>query len=259
MAKLWVPLVVPWAMDRTIDYANVPWVFRVAPDDGRQAEALLGWLGAASRGARLLVEEEREARTGAARLAEAADRLGLVAPRVEPFDPLTPAPAVLDRLPADPPPAALLVWARPAIGLALLAEARRRFPDLPLLAPAPLAGPAALGIEGLIVASPVDLASPSPAAEAFAAAYRSRFREEPPPLAVLTYDSVALTLAAITRAGPNRARIRDELAATVHEGAAGTIRFDGLGGNPAPPVLCQVRAGRWVGVRAVETAAGAGR
>jgi ABC-type branched-subunit amino acid transport system substrate-binding protein len=146
------------------------------------------------------------------------------------------------------PPTALLVWARTATGQPLLSEARRRFPELPLLAPASMAGPAGLGIEGLIVASPIDLAAPPPAARAFAAAYRRRFGEEPTPLAALSYDSVALTLAAISRAGPNRARIRDELATMTYDGVSGTIRFDQLGGNPAAPVLCQVRSGRWVGV-----------
>ena len=39
-AKAWVPVVSPTASDLSIDYANVPWMFRVMPSDGAQAKAL---------------------------------------------------------------------------------------------------------------------------------------------------------------------------------------------------------------------------
>lgn len=245
-AKLWVPVIIPWAADRTIDYANVPWVFRVAPDDGRQADLLLRFAreqGAA--GVRVLAEEDRDARISTERVVDAARRLGLPPPEVRTFSPLAPpeetARAAREAAGASP----LLVWARPGVALPVLHALRSQGFGGLLLAPGTLALPEAVAIEGLVVASPFDLTRPSPALAAFFELYRSRFGEEPSPLAVLAYDTMALTLHAIRAAGLNRARIRDALARTDHAGLSGRIRFDGLGGNPAEPVLLQARGGRW--------------
>ena len=48
----------------------------------------------------------------------------------------------------------------------------------------------------------------------------------------LTYDTTRLLVAAIRRAGPNRARVRAALAQlTPWQGVAGLIQFDGTGQN----------------------------
>jgi len=53
--------------------------------------------------------------------------------------------------------------------------------------------------------------------------------------AAATYDAVSLVLAALREAGPNRARLRDQLART-HDfaGLSGGVTFDGAGNNLAP-------------------------
>ena len=43
VAKAWVPVVSPWTSDTSVDYANVPWVFRCAPADSSQVDALVAY------------------------------------------------------------------------------------------------------------------------------------------------------------------------------------------------------------------------
>ena len=75
VAKAWVPVVSPWTSDTSVDYANVPWVFRCAPADSSQVDALVAY--AKARGFKSLValtEIEREAYTGYRRLDERLER-----------------------------------------------------------------------------------------------------------------------------------------------------------------------------------------
>jgi len=244
-AKLWVPVVTPWAADRTIDYANVPWVFRCPPDDGRQAEALLRH--ARERGlAPLLVlrEDEREARVGDERLVDAARRLGLEAPDALVYPKLEPTRVVAEALRAAP--AAILVWGRPQTALPLLRALRSGGFAGPLLVPASLVSQESATIPGIVATSALDPVGTGPALRDFTQRYAARFGANPEPLAVLSHDALTLTLAAIRQGGLNRARIRDALAATDVRLASGRLRFDGLGGNPAEPVVLRsTGTGAW--------------
>ena len=92
-----------------------------------------------------------------------------------------------------------------------------------------LAGPAAEG-----VCFPL-LFVPDPA-HADTSRFLTRFATErhrmPDYTAALTYDATRLLIEAIHRAGPNRTRIREELARlSPWSGIAGTIHFDGTGQN----------------------------
>ena len=248
-AKLWIPVVTPGAGDRTIDYANVPWVFRCLPDDGSQAEVLLQ--GARERGwERLVVVSEgtRDARVAVDRLREAARRHPYtVALHVEypPHDPTTAIPQIV-QTPAD----ALVVWGRPAGALALIAGLRREGLSTPILGPALLALPevAAHGDElgELLVAAPVDLSSPGPSLQHFRQRFRAETGVEPSYIGIFAYDATRLVIAAIERAGLNRARIRDELPQVSFTGLTGDFSFNSLGGRREQPVLMALRQGRWV-------------
>ena len=92
-----------------------------------------------------------------------------------------------------------------------------------------LAGPAAEGARFPL------LFAPDPA-DADAARFVEYFSAErgrlPDYTAALTYDATRLLIAAIQRAGPNRARIREALTQlSPWHGIAGVIRFDGTGQN----------------------------
>jgi ABC-type branched-subunit amino acid transport system substrate-binding protein len=73
VSKAWVPVVSPSATDTSVDYANVPWVFRCPPADSRQADLLIGYAQRQSyKRVVVLTEIEREGHTGFLRLQEKA-------------------------------------------------------------------------------------------------------------------------------------------------------------------------------------------
>ena len=101
------------------------------------------------------------------------------------------------------------------------------------------AGPAA---EGAVLPVIVDPGENWPA---FEDTFRKRFQRNPDFAAAGTYDAVQLLVAAVRRAGLNRARIGDALRAlSPWDGVAGSVRWDALGGNTRPIRLGTVSAGR---------------
>ncbi|MAE70250.1 MAG: hypothetical protein CME06_07245 [Gemmatimonadetes bacterium] len=244
-AKLWVPLITPTASDMTIDYANVPWVFRIFPRDDLQARSLIDYGG--ERGLRrllVLIEGNREGRTGRRRLEQAADRAGFGLWGIEEYEAHemyeTKSAAVRD---AD----ALLIWGEPTGALELIRSARADSFDGPVLLAANTLGPELISaresLGELIVAAPYDLGRRWPTE--LERAFRSRTGSPPDPVGIFTYDATRMIIEAIDSAGPSRTAIRSALAEGVHSGLAGTYRFDGLGGASMAPVLCTHRKGRW--------------
>ena len=242
-AKLWVPIVTPTAGDLSIDYANVPWVFRCFPSDDRQARRLLEDVRA--RGTRRLVvytEAGREGLTGWRRLEEAARELGPpIAARRE-YRPYHPADAATagDLEGTD----AVVIWGRAGTGGVLLRAIRALGYGGPVFGPAHLLAPELdLGTGGeLVIAAALDPRRDDRAMRDFRRRYREAagVGEEPDAVAVYSYDAARVVLAAIGRAGLNRARIRDEIAAGELDGLSGPIRFDGLGGSSAEPRLVTI-------------------
>jgi len=237
-AKLWVPVLSPTAGDRTIDYANVPWMFRCLPDDRSQADSLAALCaGKGWRRIGIATEANRDGRIAAERLLEAARACSLnLALQIE-YPAADPEAAALrlGRAGAQ----ALVVWGRPETALPLLRRLRRQGCHLPVLAPALLALPevaqdASLG--ELIAAAPADLSLPTPPS----------LGERPSYVALCAYDTAHLLIAALRRSGLNRARLRDELATASFAGLTGDLSFNGLGGRRQGPVLMHATQGRWV-------------
>ncbi|MFQ6044519.1 MAG: ABC transporter substrate-binding protein [Candidatus Poribacteria bacterium] len=271
-AKAWIPIVTPTASDLTIDYANVPWVFRCMPSDAQQAQTLLDY--ARKRGYRnliVLTEGQREAHTGFLRLKEIANRMRYQLGMHIEYNPHNPT-AILPRIENTTIPSlrssagdAILIWGHPNTALPLLIALRESGINAPILAPAILATPKiaekAPTTGELIVAAPCDLsrfrehaASSNESQEddalisTFIKQYQNRTGTMPSPIALFAYDATRILIAAIERAGLNRAKIRDELSRICFDGLTGTIHFDSLGGNPAQPVLMTLQNGQWVRV-----------
>jgi len=77
--------------------------------------------------------------------------------------------------------------------------------------------------------------------------FASRFGNRPDYLAAHTYDAVNLLIAAIRRAGLNRARICDEVRKlSPWQGVTGSINWDSLGSNSRPIGLGTIRNGHVV-------------
>ena len=77
--------------------------------------------------------------------------------------------------------------------------------------------------------------------------FKTRFRKKPDYLAAHTYDAVNLLIAAIRKAGLNRALIRDAISElSPWDGVTGTIKWDPLGSNNRIVLLGTIRNGRVV-------------
>ncbi len=76
--------------------------------------------------------------------------------------------------------------------------------------------------------------------------FRAKYGEDPETYAAHAYDGTNMLIDAIARAGLNRARIRDELAAVEeYVGVTGRQEFDAVFSDRSPAVLATVRDGRW--------------
>ena len=103
---------------------------------------------------------------------------------------------------------------------------------------------------GLVLVSPCDLGRADPQVESFKRAFREAHGISPDEIAAFAYDGSRLLLAALREAGPNRARIRDAIAATDSvKGVTGRWELDGTGASTAKPVILQVRNGRLAAYR----------
>jgi ABC-type branched-subunit amino acid transport system substrate-binding protein len=248
-AKLWTPVITPGAADLTIDYANVPWVFRLMPADRAQADCLLA--ATVERGLRrvvLAVAGTRDGRLATERVRESARDAGVsLALEVE-FDKNDPRPAV-PRLVAAAPEA-LLLWGEPPAAVLLLRQLRLAAVRCPAFVPSVLVGSTLAACSqkmGTVFgAAPFDLSSERVEVQRFREGLRAAGGGEATHIAAYGYDAARLLIDAIAAVGLNRARICDWLLIVRTRGVTGDIAFTGLGGSPQRPVLVSLEDGRWV-------------
>jgi branched-chain amino acid transport system substrate-binding protein len=248
VSKAWIPVVTPTASDLSIDYANVPWIFRCAPADSDQAELLLDFVH--SQGYKhvvALTEAQRDGQTGFQRLRDAAGRRNIQLEAHWQFPTGSPE-AVIPRLLGSESDA-LLLWGSPGPSLTLLRAIRAAGIHIPVLGPASLANyeiPADSAWMGeLVVAAPYDLSQMNPELLEFSERFKAVTGVPPTPTALLSYDAALLVAQAVRAAGLNRMRIRDELARMSYNGLAGKTQFNSLRGNPREPVMLKFINGSW--------------
>ena len=248
VSKAWVPVVTPTASDMSIDYANVPWVFRCAPADSREAELLLDFVQKQGhKHVVALTEAQRDGYTGFLRLREAAGRKNIQIDAHWQFPTGSPE-AVVPRL-VGIDSDALIIWGSPGPSLTLLRAIRNAGIKTLVLGPSSLASAEITAdsswIGELVVAAPYDLSRHDPELLEFSARFKELTGMSPTPIALLSYDATLLVTKAIGTAGLNRMRIRDELARMSYDGIAGKTQFNSLRGNIREPVILTFRNGRW--------------
>ena len=248
VSKAWVPVVTPSASDMSIDYANVPWVFRCAPADSREAELLVDFIQKQGhKHVVALTEAQRDGHTGFLRLREAAGRKNIHLDAHWQFPTGSPEAVVPRLLGSDSD--ALIIWGSPEPSLTLLRAIRASGIKTPVLGPASLASagiPAdSAWIGELVVAAPYDLSRQDPELLEFSERFKDLTGMPPTPIALLSYDATLLVTKTIGTAGLNKMRIRDELARMSYDGIAGKTKFNSLRGNTREPVLLTFRSGRW--------------
>lgn len=238
--KLWVPLLSPVSADPTLTYINVPWIFRLPPDEEVQAQLLLDEAikRQVHRSLGLVTSTDHDGRVFAGEMKKRLEAAGLppafqmqidsddydleeVVSRIVPFDP----DGLILRLPYQE--------IRP-----FLQALGEKDVDVPVYLP---------WIPGL---EPVDLDSwkvysvwpfEHPESElyrSFESAYYTRFGVWPPASAALTYDAMKMVLEALSKSSPDRIALRQTIwEMSGYQGITGTITWDNGGGNTGNPVL----------------------
>jgi branched-chain amino acid transport system substrate-binding protein len=240
-------LVTPGSSDASTERAHVPWLFSLVPSDEAQAAAIVPAVIEASGGRPFAVAASAEHEGHAALDAFTREwtKHDVAPGSLVHYPPGDVAPSV-SRVLASRPSAVLVLGPGPAAG-AFARQLRAAGYGGALFGGGTATGRAFLAAAGEAAEGFVApcWTVPGPPWDAFAAAYERRWRDSPDPMAASAYDAVRLVAAAVRRAGPNRARIRDAVAALVPwGGAAGPIRFNPVGRN-VPPVWL----GSWQGAR----------
>jgi len=284
--KALLPLVSPASTDRSANSAFVPWMFSCLPCDDVLAPLVAGELARDARARPFVVvcADDHDSRHFSAKLTRSFNRLNIApahqfvyqavpgdpAPVVKRAAELRPRSVVLL---AGPAASALVVkglrgagyagaiYGGPAMGRRLFVEQAGAAAEgvvFPLLY---LPGNGAAG-DGVARAScPCSSGSTGETpvgggAAGFACEFFRRFHRSPDYAAAATCDAVTLLVAAVRKAGLNRARIGDALRElSPRQGVTGVIRWDALGGNDRPVRLGTIRGGQPVPLEAPATAA----
>jgi len=251
--KALLPIMNTATGDPTLTETAIPWAFRCIADSRQQGYALARKIFVEDGRTRVAVlrANSRYGRMGIAELRDAARRLGHPfagevnwLPATPDFDPL------IERLLASRPDA-LVVWGEAELAGKALARARELGLDVPAYGPARVisdrfladAGAAA---EGFVAVATFDPTSADPIWTAFRAAYQERWGEAPDAYAAHAFDGMNLVLGAIRKAGLNRVRIRNALAAVErYHGATGLIVFDNTFNDVGPVYLATVENGEF--------------
>jgi branched-chain amino acid transport system substrate-binding protein len=255
--KIGVPILT-LSSDSTTTEINLPWIFRVGPDDSLQAQAFARDIYQARQWQRvaLLYQDDHDGRLGGEEFAKAVHELNAPSPiqiAIEEFgksaeDALPPLMRGLQ---------AVVIWADAATAHGLIARLRKLAPSAPFY----LCSKAAQGdwnTSGSDETTTAQRAIPSgggpgiwtivshrssPAADQdFARNYRQRFGSDPSVAAAEAYDAVRVLVAALRYSGPNRARLRDALASVSgFQGVSGIISFDHAGNDTSKVALLRIQ------------------
>jgi ABC-type branched-subunit amino acid transport system substrate-binding protein len=248
VAKARLPLINPASTDKTVNLANVPWMFSCPPGDHQSApllaEALSARLGSA--GFVLLTSTGHDARAFTAELMSSLAGGATQARLHLQFRPQNPDFSDLIAQVEELHPQAVVVIAAAGDSARLVAGLRDAgFEGVifggPAMGRRSFIHSAEAAAEGVIF--PL-LVSPSSQA-IFTEAFEDRFGHPPDFAAVHTYDATRMLIAAIQKAGLSRARIRSALAdLTPWNGASGTLIWDRLGQNRRPAQVGTISDGR---------------
>ncbi len=254
--KIELPIMDTATTDPTVTETRVQWLLHNFPDDRQQGYALADYIFNQRKLTHVgvLRVNGRYGRRGHEEFFNDARRMGFQPLVVVKYPPgaedFTEQLHSLRRLGID----ALVLWgsAREA-GLILkqmramgmkqpvFGSSRVAYPEL-----LKIAGPAA---EGLIAVSAIDPSRTDPAWQTFRRRYEERYHAEPDGYASYAYDGMTMLVAAIRKAGLNRARIMDALRAYAmkrYQGVSGTALFDYTLNNIAPVTFAEVKDGRFV-------------
>lgn len=258
VAKARVPLLSPASTDKTVNLANVPWMFSLVPGDHLQApvvaEAISSRVG--DEPFVLVSATDHDSQLFAVELAKCFTRLRIAPGYHFKCDSTAEHVAeLLPRITAANPSAVVLVAGADQSARLLIALREGGFAGLVFGSPAmgrrEFAEQAGEAAEGVLFPLLYDHrgACEGEASKEFLEAFESRSGSPPDYAAAHTYDAVRLLVAAVRKAGLNRARIRDAVEElSPFAGVTGPVKWDPLGSNTRAVPLGTIRDGRVVPV-----------
>lgn len=233
--KIQITLVNPIATDRTIHSADVPWVFSCVPGDDVAATLIAQAVSQNKQPFALLSATDHDSRAFVTELKTAFARQHVAPVLHVEFEDARHSSAVAERI-APVAASAVVLVATAEQSSALMAAVRQAGFTGVIYTPPNLAGHAAEDPLHNTIAPVLGRIGPD-----FRSAFLAAYGQQPDYAAVHAYDAANLVIAAIRRAGLNRARVRDAVRdLSPYDGASGRIEWDALGQNRRPIILEKV-------------------
>ena len=249
VAKARLTLINPAGTDKTVNLANVAWMFSCLPADDALAQALAPVIKERvdSRPFIVLSATDHDSHHAATELTTYLGREGVSPLYLLEFESgTTDFSSILERV-ATSDAAAVVVFAGPLDSARVVSALHRLDGDLAVFGSHSMGRRAFLeaagsAADGIVFPLPCDAALFS---GSFAGEFLSRFGRRPDCTAAQTYDATRMTIEAIREAGLNRARIRDAVQAlSPWTGVSGTIEWSSLGQNEREVRPATIEGGR---------------
>ena len=244
--RIGVP-VLTLSSDPTTTQIDIPWIFRMGPSDVQEAQALEKTMYRIRNLQRvLLITEQNNYDGNSAKVAvrQVAHSMNVPSPDELIFNPSQPEFSAINAYLQTHTPQAVMVWTRAESVAIVLRALRAKNLSVPIYL-SQQASQAEFGTDCRILqpalatrCTALDISTvaadgkSSTKQKNFAQRYLHATGKPPSPTAAAAYDAVRLTVRALRDAGPNRARLRDQLA-TVKDfsGVSGIISFDREGND----------------------------
>lgn len=242
--------------DDTATEINMPWIFRMGPSDIQQARVITQNIYQVRGYKRVLLVtgQKHDGQIARKEYIEEVHKLGAPSPVSLVINELRPDPSALLTLIKTKNPQAIVLWAEPENAKDLIRAIRSDGYHTPIyvsqktaqigsgLAFPMLNQGEAKGMAGMNIYSVDSRQSESSLRKHFVHRYQLATGTLPSPVAGEAYDAVRLVAQAVREAGPNRARVRDAIAAARNiTGASGKIAFGSQGNNHAKIYLVRLQ------------------
>lgn len=254
--KLEIPNVNTGDPDPTFTETNIPWVVRTIPDDRQSCYALVNQMFVKDKHVRVAVirANNRYGRVGTLHFNRTSTRIGFPVIMEERFnDGESDFEKQIERI-KKMSPDAILIWGNARESALILNQIREKGLNQPVYGSDRMVNPEFLSIagknaEGIITTCQYNPDAGIPQLKAFRANYIKRFGQEPDVFAAHAYDGMNIIIAAIHKAGLNRALIRDVLTDMKtfqgYEGITGKVIFDATWNNIRPIFMARINNGRF--------------
>jgi branched-chain amino acid transport system substrate-binding protein len=244
--RIGVP-VLTFSADATTTEIDIPWIFRMGASDTAEARLIAHDIYSVRKlhNVLLITQQGHDGDRGLEAMRQAAAEIGAPEPNNVAHDKDHPELLSAVNTVQEESPQAVVLWTDSDTTARLL-------PALQVAGMKALCYLSQNASAGIDAVSPIDRASMgiwTTAADGGTyvshQSFASRFQEttgaRPTRIAAETYDAVILTVHALRVAGPNRARVRDQLSRVqAYDGASGQITFDREGNDLTPLHLVKI-------------------